>query len=152
VLQRSAQSIELPDHQDIAGSQILKELREHRPVAPRTAHHLGVDLAAAGLLQGIDLQGDRLILGTDPGVSDFHGVNGGRVISSLYSSCSNKSNFVSGNQFFELQCAGNRTMQRFAGSFEVTIVFSNRDFMSAMEVPVIDPPMEAVCPLQSFLE
>jgi hypothetical protein len=43
-------------------------------------------------------------------------------------------------------------MQRFAGSFEVTIVFSNRDFMSAMEVPVIDPPMEAVCPLQSFLE
>jgi hypothetical protein len=36
--------------------------------------YLGVDLGAAGLLQGIDLQGDRLILGADPS-----GGNCGRV-------------------------------------------------------------------------
>jgi hypothetical protein len=61
-----------------------------------------VNLGAAGLLQGIDLQGDGLVLGADPCVADFHGAFGGRVISSLYSSSLNKSNFVFGNQFFEL--------------------------------------------------
>jgi hypothetical protein len=50
----------------------------------------------------IDLQGGRLVLGADACIADFHGAFGSRMISSLYSSSLNKSNFVFDNQFFGL--------------------------------------------------
>ena len=40
----------------------------------RAAHNLGVNLRAAGLLQGVNLHRDRLILGAHARVTDFHGV------------------------------------------------------------------------------
>lgn len=81
--------------------------------------------AAAGLLQGIDLQGGRLVLGADACVADFHGAVGGRMISSRYSSSLNKSNFVFDNQFFELQSRGFSQCSAIHSRFEVTIVLSN---------------------------
>ena len=71
MLQRSAQSIELPDDENVAGAQVLEELRQDRPVTASAAHHLGVDLATAGFLQSVDLRGDGLILGADARVAHY---------------------------------------------------------------------------------
>lgn len=124
-MQRSAQSIELPNDQDIAAAQVLDHLGQHRSVTASAAHHLGVDLGAAGLLQCVDLQGDRLILGADACVADFHRHVPSRVVSSLYSSKMDKSNFVLRSQFSEIECAYFVRCSEIPGQFEVTIVFSN---------------------------
>ncbi len=47
------------------------------------------------------------------------------MVSSLYSSSSNISNFVSCTQFFEPECAVDRAARRNGASFEITIVLSN---------------------------
>jgi hypothetical protein len=70
------ESIELPDAQYAPGAQILEELRQVRPVTACTAHHLGMDLGAAGLLQGIDLQCDRLVFRADACVADLQATSG----------------------------------------------------------------------------
>lgn len=47
----------------------------------RSCMHLAfAAIGASGLLQRIDLQGDRFIVGADPGTSDFRGSSCGRVI------------------------------------------------------------------------
>lgn len=71
-LQRTPQAFEFPDQQNVARTQVLEELHQHRTITARAARHLGMDLGAAGLLQGFDLHGDYLIFGADPHVTDFH--------------------------------------------------------------------------------
>jgi len=63
------------------------------------------------------------------------------MVSSLYSSSSNKSNFVSCNQFFELECAVDRTARRHGAPFEITTVLSN----TLDRLTVSTPPLVASC-------
>jgi hypothetical protein len=72
------------------------------------------------------LEVTRLVFGADPCVTDFHRHIQSRVVSSGYSSRSDKSNFVLRNQFSELKCAEFVRCSEIAGQFEVTIVLSNR--------------------------
>jgi hypothetical protein len=61
--QRPAQAIEFPDHQGVAGSQLVQELDEGGPVAAGAAGGLGEHPIAAGTLQGVDLEVGLLIGG-----------------------------------------------------------------------------------------
>lgn len=63
------------------------------------------------------------------------------MVSSLYSSRSNKSNFVSCNQFFELECVVDRATRRNGAPFEITIVLSN----TTDRLTVSTPPLVASC-------
>jgi hypothetical protein len=63
------------------------------------------------------------------------------MVSSLYWSSSNKSNFVSCNQFFELECAVDRAARRNGAPFEIIIVLSN----TLDQLTVNTPPLVASC-------
>lgn len=63
------------------------------------------------------------------------------MVSSLYSSRLNKSNFVSCNQFFELECAVDRAAPRNGAPFEITTVLSN----TMDRLIVSTPPLVASC-------
>jgi hypothetical protein len=66
----------------------------------RAAHDFSENLGATRLLEGIHLQIESLVLGADPGVSDFHCAKP-LIGGSLLPSTQCKSSFVFLNEFFE---------------------------------------------------
>lgn len=69
-LDAAPQAIELPDHQRVPSTQMGKRLVETGSSRPSTAGFFREDTLAAGLLEGIELQGQILVLGRDPGIPD----------------------------------------------------------------------------------
>ena len=72
LLERAGEAIQLPHHQGVALAHVLERRLEGRPLALRARGLLLEHPAAAGRLQGIELQGEILLLGRDPGVADQH--------------------------------------------------------------------------------
>ena len=72
VLEGAPQAIQLPDHQNILGPQRGHHLVQHLALGAGTGDHLLIDLLAAGLLEGIGLKIEALVLGADSGVADFN--------------------------------------------------------------------------------
>jgi hypothetical protein len=56
VPERSAEAVQFPDDQGVAGPQLVEDLLEGGPVGPGAAGGLGEDSVAAGALQGVDLE------------------------------------------------------------------------------------------------
>jgi len=85
VAQRAPEAVELPDHQNIAGTQLTEQASKHRALGLGATRYLLIDLLAAGLAQGIELQSEALLLRADPRIADLHGYCRGRL-GSTYSS------------------------------------------------------------------
>jgi len=67
---RAAKPVQLADRHYVAGLERGHELGELMPVRPGAADLLAVDALSASGLQLLDLTGEVLVLGADPGVSD----------------------------------------------------------------------------------
>ena len=72
VLERPTQAIETPDDERIPFPEIAEDLVQLWSLGFRPTGGLGIDLAAAGLLQRIQLQVESLFSGRDPGVANIH--------------------------------------------------------------------------------
>src|SRR4029078_6243972 len=70
LLHRAGQAIELPDHQRVAGPEIVESGSKLRPHLLGARDHLDKDLLAAGCLQGSELQLRALIECRDASVAD----------------------------------------------------------------------------------
>jgi ABC-type sugar transport system substrate-binding protein len=70
VPERSAEAVQFPDDQGVAGPQLVEDLLEGGPVGPGVAGGLGEDSVAAGALQGVDLKRRLLVGGRDAGVAE----------------------------------------------------------------------------------
>jgi hypothetical protein len=82
VAQRAAEAVELPDHQGVAGAELVQELREGGPVGAGAASGFGEDPVAAGALQGVDLEVGLLVGGGDASVAEqvSHAGDGRRTL------------------------------------------------------------------------
>jgi len=67
---RAAKPVQLADRHHVAGLERGHELGELWAISPGAADLLAVDALSAGGLQLLDLTGEVLVLGADPGVSD----------------------------------------------------------------------------------
>ena len=56
VPQGAAEPVQLPDHEGVAGAQLVQELLEGGPVGAGAAGGVGEDPVAAGRLEGVDLE------------------------------------------------------------------------------------------------
>jgi hypothetical protein len=65
----AAEAIQLPHDQGVAGAQLVQELLEGGPVGAGAAGGLGEHPAAAGALQGVDLELRVLVGGGDAGIA-----------------------------------------------------------------------------------
>ena len=72
LLERARQAIQLPDHQRVALAHVAECRLELGPLTLRAGGLLLVDLGAPGRGERIQLQGEILLLGRDPGVADEH--------------------------------------------------------------------------------
>jgi hypothetical protein len=72
MLERTSQSIELPDHYDVAGPHVIQEPSENGPLDGGATDDLGVHLGAARRLESVDLQGNALVACADASVADVH--------------------------------------------------------------------------------
>jgi hypothetical protein len=70
VPQRAAQAVQLPDHQGVAGAQLVQQLLEGGPVGAGAAGRLGEHPIAAGAPQGVDLELGLLVGGGDAGIAE----------------------------------------------------------------------------------
>lgn len=72
VLERAREPVELPDHHDIAITQIVEQMMQLGPVPAATGGLFLEDGLAAGGFQGLQLEIVVLVLGRDPRVADDH--------------------------------------------------------------------------------
>ena len=72
VLERAAQAIEPPDDEGVPFPEIGEDVLQDGPLGLRATGRFLVDLAAAGLLQRIELQVEGLFPGRDPGIANIH--------------------------------------------------------------------------------
>ena len=70
VADRTGETIEADDHQDVAGVDFVQKLGQHRPSARGAGAVLLMDGLAAGRPELVDLRVGRLLLGRDAGVAD----------------------------------------------------------------------------------
>jgi hypothetical protein len=68
----SPEAIEFPNQQHIALTEMRQCLLQDRPFGTRPTDDFLIDLPTALLAQGIQLQGQVLVVGTDPGIADLH--------------------------------------------------------------------------------
>ncbi len=74
VLQRAPQPVQPPHDEGVAGPKEGERLVQPRPLRPGAADRVGEQAPAAGLLERVALQVERLLLGRDPGVPHEHGL------------------------------------------------------------------------------
>ena len=67
-----SEAIEFPNHQDVAMTEMRQRLLQDRPFGTCPTDDFLIDLPTARLAQGIQLQGQVLVVGTDPGIADLH--------------------------------------------------------------------------------
>ena len=70
VLQRPAQAVQLPDHQRVVRSEMLKRFFQLGAIPAGTGDTIGVYRVAAGFFQGLDLVLGVLVQGRDPRIAD----------------------------------------------------------------------------------
>lgn len=77
VLGRAAQPVEPPDNDGIARPRISQQFFPTGLVSLHTGNGVRIDVVAAGLAQGVELQGEHLLACADAGVAEFlHGKRG----------------------------------------------------------------------------
>ena len=64
--------IEPPDHDGVAGAGVAEGLFPVGAVILEPTHRVGVELIAISLLQGVQLEVQRLLVGGDPGIPNLH--------------------------------------------------------------------------------
>jgi hypothetical protein len=69
---RAGQAIEAGDNQHVLFADVIEQTRELRPVARGTGHFLLEDPPIPRFLQRGALEGEVLVVSTDPGVADEH--------------------------------------------------------------------------------
>jgi len=74
MIERAAQTIQFPDDHYILRADLLEQFFSLDPIGPCTAGSLDKNLLTARLLEGIHLQRDLLLFGTDSGVTEMHPV------------------------------------------------------------------------------
>src|SRR5262245_53463828 len=74
--QRAGQAVEFPDDERVVRAHIVESGMELRAVALGATRFLGIDTRAPRRLEGIELQGEVLILGGYTGITDGHGHGG----------------------------------------------------------------------------
>ena len=73
VLQRPAQAVQLPDHQRVVRSEMLKRFFQLGAMSAGTGDMIGVYRVAAGFFQCFDLVFGILVKGRNPGIPDSLG-------------------------------------------------------------------------------
>jgi len=72
-LHATTQAIQFPYHEGISLPEMGHGLQQPWPISPGPAHLVLEDSAASSSLEGVQLQGQVLVFGADPGVADSHG-------------------------------------------------------------------------------
>jgi hypothetical protein len=71
--ERPGQAVELPDHQRIVGTHVVERGVQLRTVALGATGFFGKDALAPRGVEGIELQGEVLIVGRDTSIANGHG-------------------------------------------------------------------------------
>jgi hypothetical protein len=71
MLERTPQSIQLPNHHDVARSHFVEELGQYGPLGRRSANDFRINLAAANRRQRVNLKRNSLISGADASVTNI---------------------------------------------------------------------------------
>ena len=79
VLERSAQSVEPPDDEGVAGTKQFLDLVEPRAGRDGATDLIDNHLVAAGALERVALQVGILLEGRHPSIADFHGWPFGKI-------------------------------------------------------------------------